>query len=342
MVNPLSSIYARLSDLRNARFDDGRSKSYELGARTISVGNITTGGTGKTPLVISIAENLAARGERVCILTRGYGRSRPKKRVVVSDGTHILANARSGGDEPVEMARALLGKAVVIADRDRVAAGARAKERYGVTAFVLDDGFQHRRVRRDLDIVCIDGMDPFGGGRVLPLGRLRETLFQLKRATAVMITRSDLALNIEEIRSELRNHNERCPIFTARTVLSRLTPIADFLNFEVDVVGPELNETARLSPAYAFCALGNPEAFFGQLAREKFEVAGTHRYRDHFVYTQRNAAELTESALRAGARCLLTTAKDAVKLKGLKFEVPCFVVEARIAVDNEAEFFALL
>src|SRR5688572_13091897 len=178
MLKLLGKIYGSIADLRNRLYDRDLFKSHSLGARTISIGNITTGGTGKTPLVGYVAEILADAGEKVCILTRGYGRT-GSGRVLVSDGTEVLADAATGGDEPVELARRLSGKAIVISDADRVSAATWAKEEYGVTAFVLDDGFQHRRVKRDLDIVCLDATDPDGGGLVLPAGKLREFFVNL-------------------------------------------------------------------------------------------------------------------------------------------------------------------
>ena len=137
MLSLLSWIYGKLIDLRNMLYDRGVFESTSLGARTISIGNITTGGTGKTPLVAYVAAILADRGETVCILSRGYGRKNPKKRVLVSGATEIFASVEVAGDEPFELAQKLLGKAIVISDADRVAAGEWAKRKFGVTAFVL-------------------------------------------------------------------------------------------------------------------------------------------------------------------------------------------------------------
>jgi tetraacyldisaccharide 4'-kinase len=128
MLNVIGKLYGLVIALRNALYDRGMFRSYSLGARTISIGNITTGGTGKTPLVAYVADVLAEAGEKVCILTRGYGRSNPRERVLVSDGTNVLVDARTGGDEPVELARKLIGKAIVVADADRVSAAAWAKK----------------------------------------------------------------------------------------------------------------------------------------------------------------------------------------------------------------------
>ena len=159
MLSFLSVIYGKAMDVRNGLYDKGVFETHDLGARVISIGNITTGGTGKTPLVAYVASILADHGETVCILTRGYGRKDSKDRVLVSDGSTILANPVDSGDEPFELAQKLLGKAIVIAHADRVAAAEWARRKFGVTAFVLDDGFQHRGAGRDLDIVCIDATE---------------------------------------------------------------------------------------------------------------------------------------------------------------------------------------
>ena len=214
MLKLLGKIYGLGADLRNSLYDRGILKTHSLGARTISIGNITTGGTGKTPLVAHVASILSVNGEKVCILTRGYGRDNPGDRVLVSDGTNILVDARTGGDEPVELGRKLLGKAIVVADADRVSAARWAKEEFGITAFVLDDGFQHRRVKRDLDIVCIDATNPFGRGMMLPAGALREPLENLSRADAIVLTRANQVESVDAARitGPYRfRHSARCP-----------------------------------------------------------------------------------------------------------------------------------
>lgn len=345
MLSLLSPIYGKIAEIRNARYESGRTPTFDLGARTISVGNVTAGGTGKTPLVIMIAQRLAGRGKRVCILTRGYGRANPGKRVIVTDGKTLLADARTGGDEPMEMARSLRGRAIIIADRDRVAAAKWAAEEYGVTHFILDDGFQHRRARRDLDIVCIDATDPFGGGKMLPAGRLREPLENLRRADVIVITRANLAKDLEEVRSQIAGYNTHCHLFTASTKMGEMTLLKKFLSFDKDVeVRMPAIDLARLanSSAYAFCGIGNPGSFFGQLKMDNFDIAGQQAFADHHVYTAKDIAGIAKKAREAGAGYLLTTSKDAMKLGGINFDIPVFVLEARMVIDDVEKFGSLL
>lgn len=324
MLSAAAFLYGKIVSLRNFLYDRGVFESFELGARTISIGNITTGGTGKTPLVTYVARVLADRGEKVCVLTRGYGRDDERRRVLVSDGEGILAGHREAGDEPVELADKLLGRAIVIADADRVAAAEWAKRKFGVTAFVLDDGFQHRRARRDVDIVCIDATDPFGGGKMLPAGRLREPVENLARADIVVITRADLVDNISNLRSEISRFVDDTRVFEA---------------------GNELHlsqEKQAGESAMAFCGVGNPNSFFDRLRREEWPLAATRAFPDHHIYTQNDIDEIEQHAKQSGAAVLVTTAKDAVKLSDLKFEIPYLVVEAEVILDDPAGFAGML
>lgn len=345
MHSVLGSIYGKMADLRNALYERGVFKSADLGARTISVGNITAGGTGKTPLVMFISKILADRGENVCVLTRGYGRRDPKKRVLVSDGKQVLADALTGGDEPVEIAQRLLGQAIVVADPDRVAGAKWAIENYGVSAFVLDDAFQHRRAKRDLDIVCIDATSPLGGGRMLPAGRLREPLTNLKRADLIVLTRANLVDDIDSIQAKIGEYAPDTPIFTASSRTSKITPLTDVLSCSVNGSGNEKSTEDpdfSMAPAFAFTALGNPDAFFDQLRRDDILIAGTYSFDDHHYYVERDMNLIVKKARECRAIYLLTTGKDAAKLAGLKIELPCYVVESEITMDDQSGFTALL
>ena len=330
------SIYGRLADLRNTLYDRGILKTHPLGVKTISVGNITAGGTGKTPLVARVAEILAEKGETVCILTRGYGRKNPRSRVLVSDAKNVLADAATGGDEPVELARKLIGKAIVVADADRVSAAKWALDEFGITIFVLDDGFQHRRAKRDLNIVCVDATNPFGNGKMLPAGILREPLKNLKRADVVVLTRANLVEDIENLRSQISDLKSGLPVFMAENKIWNVIGLDDFL------AGNSKRQSVEKIPALAFCALGNPGNFFEQLRRENYEISVRKVFSDHHSYTQNDIANLETVAGNSNVEALLTTAKDAVKLNRFKFTIPCFVVEIQLMLDDDKSFRDLI
>jgi len=415
MLGAIGKLYGFVANVRNTLYDRGVFKSYPLGARTISIGNITTGGTGKTPVVAYVANILAESGEKVCILTRGYGRQNPRDRVLVSDGTNVLVDALTGGDEPVELARKLIGKAIVVADANRVSAAEWAKENFGITAFVLDDGFQHRRAKRDLDIVCIDATNPFGGSRMLPAGTLREPPKNLARANAVIITRSDLVnIRVKRLlesltllgefvpttKDELKQWHEKADQFRTDHVFGlfqyvphdfwhylsdadigmkdeaftevqqhRLNLLVEALNQWLDEIKKDIHTNAPSTRIFAagneivgvrsldefqnsengskgddelsvlaFCALGNPKAFFDQLSIAQFDLALTHTFPDHHHYTRSDISMLDEKAKGAGVQALLTTAKDAVKLDGLRFKLPCYVVDVKVKLDDPDAF----
>lgn len=320
---PFSFLYGALVRARNFSYSQGLSKTYRLNSPVISVGNITTGGTGKTPLVEYLARAAARENLKPCILTRGYGRLTPAtKRVVVSDGTQLLADSAEGGDEPRLLAETLLGQAAVISDADRVSAALWAIENLGSNFFIMDDGFQHRRLERDLDLVVIDATAPWSNRHILPLGRLREPLTALQRADTVILTRTELAVNTQQIISELKNYTRaQTPILCARTETTSLQPL----------VNPDFNpvkyETGR---QLAFCGIGNPEAFFGQLKQAGFQIVLTRKFSDHHRYTQFEIDELNTQAQKLGANALITTAKDAVKLRRMSFQLPCYTLGIEI------------
>ena len=304
----------------------------------MSIGNLTVGGTGKTPLVAFVTEVLAARGAKVCVVSRGYKRADPKRGVLVSDGEKILINAREGGDEPVELARKLLRcGAIVVADADRVRAARLARARFAVTAFVLDDAFQHLRARRDANVAVIDATNPFGNGRLLPFGILREPLDGLKRAGAVVITRANLVESVAELKAQIRRYNAACPIFVSANKISNLIELKDFHEDVIQDSRFKISKTKDQKPKIlAFCA--NPRNFFEQLRRENFDLAATEIFRDHYFYRQSDIAKLEKRARAVGAEILLTTAKDAVKLKDLRFGLPCFVAESELVFETREDF----
>lgn len=325
------TLYGAGARLRTTAYQHGWRRVYEAGVPVVSVGNLTTGGTGKTPLTAWAAQVLAAHGRRVCILTRGYGRENPAQRVLVSDGTEVLADARTGGDEPLWLAEKLRGVAAVIADRDRVAAAQWAREALGRDCFLLDDGFQHLRLARDCDLVTLDATAPHWHWKMLPHGRLREPLTALRRATACLVTRADQAADSDLFSAQVREWSGGRPVFRAVTRFAGVRPMSPD--------APLLPDGARV---YAFCGLGRPEAFWTQTRNAGFDVAGTYAFRDHHRYTPSDVVRLASAARAVNAVALLTTAKDAVKLRELRFEWPLYVLDIEVAFDDESELRRLL
>lgn len=337
---PFGVAYGAAGRARRALYRAGVLPVERVAAPVVSVGNITAGGTGKTPLVEWLARAAAREGRRVCILTRGYGRADAKKRVVVSDGQRILAEAFEGGDEPRLLAENLRGLPVaVISDANRVAAARWAIEHLRSDAFILDDGFQHLRIARDLNILTLNACDPWGGMRLLPRGRLREPLGELKRADLIVITRGELAIDLEDVRARAESlSGGGRPVLVARTA-----------TLGIKLLVPQSEEAARSheiesipQPLAAFCAIGNAQAFFAHARREGLALNYIRPFADHHVYTQSDIDACVREAVRHGARALLTTAKDAVKLRALNFALPCYVLEVELKFDDEGRLNAIL
>lgn len=337
---PVSALYNAVTRARLAAYRRGLFPVSKLAAPVISVGNITAGGTGKTPLVewvcrriSEIAERESGHVKKVCILTRGYGRPNPKSQVLVSDGTKLLATELESGDEPFLLGTNLKGIAAVISNPDRLAAGEWASENLHSEVFVLDDGFQHLRLFRDLDIVVIDATDPWGDGRLLPRGKLRESLSGLSRAACVVITRTEQAEDTGSIRDIVQAFAGDVPVLSSRMLTS------GFRNID----GEQIEQSALLSqPIGAFCGIGNPRSFFKHLQSEGFKLEFTRAFPDHHHYRQSELDDLVRKATATGVTALVTTAKDATKLKACKLELPCLVLEIQISIDDEDRLVNLI
>jgi len=300
----LSLVYRMVLRLRALGYAWGLFRKKRLPVPVISVGNITIGGTGKTPAVIMIAGLLRRRGRRPVVLSRGYGR-RDDSAIAVATGP--AARPDEVGDEPALMA-ASLHDVPIVAGRDRYRAGREAYERFSPDVAVLDDGFQHVRLERDLDIVLIDGTDPFGSGRLFPAGILREPLRELRRADAVVITRSDHARDLAGLRSKIGGFT-KAPVFTARHAPEVLVNIKDG--------GTRPVSDLRGTPVFAFAGIARPEGFFSLLTELGASVRGSISYADHYRYRPEDLAMLIRRQTESGAALLVTTEKDGVKLRGM-------------------------
>jgi tetraacyldisaccharide 4'-kinase len=315
---PVSLVYSFVASVKIWFYARGIFRRRKLPGTVISVGNLTVGGTGKTPMVLAIAERLAKEAKHVAILTRGYR------------GTAI--DGKSGVPESDEVALLrdrLAGKVQLGVGADRYQCGI-VLARHGVDWFVLDDGFQHLKLARDVDIVLVDASDPFGGGLVLPAGLLREPLRALRRADMVVITRSVQAPS-PATEAIIRRHTN-CPIFYASTRLESVLRIPG-----LDVALPPQDwQQARF---LAFCGIGNPSAFFGDLRNWAFQLVEQRSFPDHHVYTAREASELEQAASNCGADALLCTEKDVWNLRGVQIStLPVYC--CRISLDLPETFWS--
>ncbi|MCP3982636.1 MAG: tetraacyldisaccharide 4'-kinase [bacterium] len=295
--------------LRNRHYDrPGATCAAAL--PVVSVGNLTVGGTGKTPVVAWIAERLQERGRVPAVVSRGYGGRAGAGPLVVSDGSGPSVAAEECGDEPFLLARSLPGARVVVGS-DRVRGAAEAL-RLGADVVILDDGFQHRRLRRDLDLVLVDANAPFGNGRLLPAGLLREPPSSLSRADVILATRSEADRPLDALAAEVRKHNPTAPLLRAGH-----RGVGFF-----DAKGAAAERPAR---AVAFCGIGNPDAFRGDLERAGVALAGFHAFRDHHSFSTEEIARLLREAQNEGAP-LVTTEKDRARMLGRVPKHPCSAI----------------
>jgi len=293
----------------------------------VSVGNLHWGGSGKTPLVAAVAAHLRDRGLAVCILSRGYA-SQGRGVRVVSVGEGPLLGPLLGGDEPVLLAGELPGVAVVVgADRHRAGLHALRRLSPPPDLFLLDDGFSHLALRRDLDLVAFPAADPFGGGRLLPSGRLREPLAAMSRAHAAILTGlRDHDGSGAALAAALRPYGFKGPGFTSVTRAGTPRRIG----------GGELSAGARV---FLVTAVARPEAFAEMVQGRGLEIAGELRFPDHHRYPPASLSRIVEAWRKNGAEAVLTTAKDRVKLHG-RLDVP--LAELPIRAEPEPAFWEWL
>jgi tetraacyldisaccharide 4'-kinase len=288
--------YASAMRLRNRLYDRGLLRSYPLGRPAISVGNLTAGGTGKTPVVRWLASAMRRRGHSPAILTRGYMRGSN----IQSDEATMLHQQLNPPDlQPI----------AIEANPDRVAAAAAVLNRSPTTnLFILDDAFQHRRAQRDFDLVLIDATRPFGFNHVHPRGLLREPLSGLRRADALLITRADMATpdELQALTDKLRKWNADVPIFVSSHCHAGLLD-DDGKPLPLELLGE--------NPFFAFTGIARPDALDRQLQQWGKHYCGHRWFGDHHSYTEADLRSIIAEAQSRGATALVTTSKDAVKLQ---------------------------
>ena len=308
---PFSVLYGMAARMRVLLYQRGLLKRKRLKARVIGVGNLTTGGTGKTPMVIWLAEKFLAVGKSVAILSRGY-------------------RGTGGSSDEIEMMKARLGDRVVFGvGADRYEEGRRIESRQPVDVFILDDGYQHVQLERDVNVLMLDGSKKIREEWLLPAGELREPISACARADLIVVTRKHVRPDVQA--GDSHEHH----IFYARTRL------IGFRRLGESGAPFYLNELGD-SSLFAFCGLGNPQAFFDDLKGWHVFVAGTKQFRDHHRYSQGDVRQLEQVAKSTGAKALVTTEKDEQNLRGVRFVLPVYVAVIDFVFPAEAELEALI
>lgn len=301
---PLSLLYGFVIWIRNRLYDKEILRSIKIeNCQIISVGNISVGGTGKTPVINFLAKYLAKRGFKVAVLSRGYKR-KSQGTIVVSDGKNLLANVQQGGDEPYLLARQLTTIPVVV-EADRVKGAEFIRQRFHPDIILLDDGFQHRRLKRDLDIVLIDASVGFGSGYLLPAGFLREPISSLSRADLIWLTRVDQAKNLEKLIQKIRNHS--------------LSPIITSIHQPTAIVNNTADQQFEASGlcnkrVLLFSGIANPISFEQTVQALGGVIVHHRRYKDHYQFTKSDIDSIIQLSEQLDTDLILTTEKDFVRL----------------------------
>jgi tetraacyldisaccharide 4'-kinase len=325
---PFTLPYGAAAHLRARAYRKGILKSHHLDGTVISVGNLTTGGTGKTPMVLWIVEHLLAEGRKVGILTRGY-RGEKIAPASTNDSRAGATISSSTTSDEVRLLQSRLGTRVQFGVGANRHEQGRELAKLGVNWFVLDDGFQHLQLVRDVDIVLIDATNPFSGGRLLPAGRLREPRSALARADIIVITRSAHAPAIE---SAIRR-DSAAPIFYARPKLDAIRTVID--GQEGVAVVP-----AALPKLFAFCGIGNPAAFLDDLHTWGLNIVGHKFFPDHHRYTDKDDQEILRQASAAGASGLICTEKDLYNLRAIYYgKLRTFYCSISMQIDDADAFW---
>ena len=319
---PFSPLYSLIMKSRESLYLKGIKNRYKLDVPVISVGNLTMGGTGKTPIVGMLATLLKARGFKPGIISRGYGGAADRKVNVVSDGTKILMTPKEAGDEPCFLAATLPG-VPILTGIVRILPCRHAIEELGCDILILDDGFQHMSVQRDLDLVLFSAARLAGNSRVFPGGDLREPITALKRCHAFMITgiTDSLQERAEKFTELLRQRFPDKPVFLTSYNATGAASLTD----------PSVKNLDELpSPLFGFCGIAHPDLFQESLRSHGISISGFMPLKDHQPFSPSLLEKISTQAEQRNANGLITTEKDLVKLQEGDFKLPCFSLKMQV------------
>jgi tetraacyldisaccharide 4'-kinase len=334
IASVLSFFYLIIINVRNWLYDHKVLKDVRLSCPVISVGNITVGGTGKTPCVVMLAQMLQRNGFKPAVISRGYGGQSVNPVNIVSDGNKILMNSETAGDEPLLMANALKGVPVITGPK-RIITGQTAVDQFGANVIICDDAMQHRQIFRDINLVLLDSMGFKGNYHVLPRGKLREPAKEIRRADAVLLTRTDEGGNRDKKIDDLINIAQ-IPVFRS-------------IHQPQDIISPDENIKKPISElkgqrVCAFCGIANPKSFEQTLQVAGAKILSFNIFPDHHCYSEKEMDSLRDGFIKCSADYLLTTEKDAMRLKNyVEFLKIIFILRIKMQIKpSEGSFEKLI
>lgn len=332
ILKGVSCVFAAIVGIRYFLYRTGIIRRYPLGVQVISIGNVTAGGTGKTPVTEIFARTLAAEGRKVAILSRGYRRKEAPwwqrmfaqvivPPLVVSDGRRVLLDSAIGGDEPYMLASNLPGVAVVV-DRNRVKAGRYAIKRFGCNTIILDDGFQYQKLKHSIEVVLVDSTNPFGNGNMLPRGILREPIRNIRRADIIFLTKC--RGDVSAIKNEIRKYNDKADIVECNHTPKILRDVWSREEYPL--------EWLKGKTLCTLSGIASPKGFENSLRHLGAKVVWCDRYADHHRYDSSEILYALNRTADMGADALVTTEKDAVRFPRLETS-PVKCLYLRIAIE---------
>lgn len=330
IASVLSFFYLIVINVRNWLYDHKVLKEVRLSCPVISVGNITVGGTGKTPCVIMLAQMLQRNGFKPAVISRGYGGKSVGSANIITDGDKILLDSEAAGDEPFLMANALKGVPVITGPK-RIITGQTAIDKFGANVILCDDAMQHRQIFRDINLVLLDGTGLKGNYHVLPRGKLREPVKEIRRADAVLLTRTDEGEKVDEKIGELMKA-EQIPVFRS------IHQPQNFISPDESIKKPVSELKGK--KACAFCGIANPDSFEKTLLTAGVKIQAFDIFPDHHCYSEKEVEKLRDGFIKSGADYLITTEKDAMRLRNhLEFLKMISILRIEMQIKPSADSF---